>query len=209
MKHHKFAAHYMLSPQGDFIKWPVITIRNDGLIIDINHHKQTFIEQHGVKFYSGILLPPFMDIWWDYSSETLPIDDKSLTTHFNNGTILLGLSNRQIVSQNHSHHRPRLYPHRFPYNRPEIFPDMGIKNSLPILEKIKIIIGRQKNLKLHQILSAVTSESAIKVGQPCLGRLETGCSPGIILIENADLINLKLNPHSSVKWLIFPTKESG
>ncbi|MGQ1891807.1 hypothetical protein ACT29H_15305 [Thermophagus sp. OGC60D27] len=195
----------MLCSQGNMTKWPVITIAKDGIILQVDSYKTAFKEQHGIMFYSGILIPAFIDIWWKYPSNQMTINELRISEHVNKGTILLGLSDPTEIALEISHKKgPILYPHRIPYSHPEIFPDLLTDNVLPLFEKIKKVLLKNNHIKLAELLSATTSEAALATNHPELGKLEKGCSPGLLLLQNADLVNLKMTPQTTVKWLVYP-----
>jgi len=209
MNYDKFAAHYILSPEGQLIKWPVITIRKDGVILEVKNHNTAFREEHGVMFYSGILLPAFIDIWWKYPQNIEKDIATNISDHFNMGTLLLGFPHSPQKSPTFPNtNGPILFNQRFPYSHPEIFPDLTTDNTLPIFKRIKKILRKNKNIELHKILAAATSEAAIITNHPELGRLEAGCSPGLILLQNADLVNFKMTPQTTIKWLMYPSIKS-
>lgn len=197
----KFAAHYMLTPGGKLLKWPVITIGKDGLIMKTERHEDRFKEQHGVRFNSGILLPAFVDIWWEYPSAQLPETLENIHFHFRNGTILLGIPGASATPCSKSRQSPIIVPNRLKYPRPQIFPDLGNDNRLSQFEKIKKVLLHNKNISLCEILSAATAEAARAARRPELGRLEPGCSPGLLLLQNADLVNLQITAQSTIRWL--------
>lgn len=194
----------MLSPEGELLKWPVITIRRDGVILKTEWHKDRFKEQHGVRFYSGILLPAFVDIWWEYPSAQPRETLKNIHFHFRNGTILLGIPGATATPFSKSREYPIIISKRLKYPRPQIFPDLGNDNRLSQFEKIKKVLLHNKNISLCEILSAATDEAARTARRPELGRLEPGCSPGLLLLQNADLVHLKIASHSTIKWLNVP-----
>jgi hypothetical protein len=199
----KFGAHYMLSPGGKLLKWPVITIGKDGMILKTEWHEDHFKEQHGVQFCSGILLPAFVDIWWEYPATSTPKTQGNIHFHFRNGTILIGFPGALENPISKSMQTPMIVPCRLKYHRPQIFPDLGNDNRLSQFEKIKKILLHYKNISLNEILSAATNEAAQAVKHPELGRLEPGCAPGLLLLQNADLINLTITAQSTIKWLNF------
>jgi hypothetical protein len=49
-----------------------------------------------------------------------------------------------------------------------------------------------------------TARAAELSGIEGLGRLKEGYTPGLLLLQNIDLINLVWTPRSSVKWLNVP-----
>ncbi|MGM0377543.1 MAG: hypothetical protein ACQEQ0_12285, partial [Bacteroidota bacterium] len=72
MNMQKFAAHYMLSPEGFFRKWPVISVTDDGRILDVQTSPNGLKEQPGISFFAGILVPAFIDVWWTGAASSGP-----------------------------------------------------------------------------------------------------------------------------------------
>ncbi len=69
------------------------------------------------------------------------------------------------------------------------------------LSKLKEISIENPQLSLIEILKLYTSDYALLKSVLNSGRLEKGIAPGIILLENLDLINLKLKVDTFVKIL--------
>lgn len=78
----KIASHYYLNVSGNFEKYPIITI-NNGVITDISVY-DVLPEIAGLEFYSGVLLPLFVDV----------ISPKSL-----NETVLDSLLGTSLISK--------------------------------------------------------------------------------------------------------------
>ena len=57
----KIAATYLFTPQSQFQKNALLVCENDGTILDIVTKNEPFREEAGVEFYSGILVPGFVN----------------------------------------------------------------------------------------------------------------------------------------------------
>lgn len=80
---------------------------------------------------------------------------------------------------------------------------MASNENLSILEELKTIQLSFPDLPLEDLVSWATFNGAKALGeQEQFGSIEPGKKPGLLLIENADLLNMKLLPESFVKRLI-------
>jgi len=80
---------------------------------------------------------------------------------------------------------------------------MASNENLSILEELKTIQLSFPDLPLEDLVSWATINGAKALGeQEQFGSIEPGKKPGLLLIENADLLNMKLLPESFVKRLI-------
>lgn len=57
----KIAAHYIITGNGDPVKNGIISIDNTGKVLDISQSSQNLQEVSGLEFYSGILVPGFVN----------------------------------------------------------------------------------------------------------------------------------------------------
>lgn len=80
---------------------------------------------------------------------------------------------------------------------------LASNNDLSILEELKTIQLNYPDLPLEDLVSWATINGAKALGeQEQFGSIEPGKKPGLLLIENADLLNMKLLPESTVTRLI-------
>ncbi|MBI5219654.1 MAG: amidohydrolase family protein [Bacteroidia bacterium] len=80
---------------------------------------------------------------------------------------------------------------------------LASNDRLSILEELKTVNKAFPQIPLSEIIKWATRNGAEALGfDDKLGSFETGKKPGINLIENADLQNLKLTEKSSVKVLL-------
>jgi aminodeoxyfutalosine deaminase len=76
-------------------------------------------------------------------------------------------------------------------------------NSLSIIGELKILQEKFPLLSLNELISWATFNGARALGETeYYGSIEPGKKPGLLLLHDIDLINLKLQPQSSVKRLI-------
>ncbi|WP_167610189.1 amidohydrolase family protein [Maribellus sediminis] len=57
----KFAATYLFTGQGKPVRNSILICDDDGTILDVEHRDETFREEAGVEYYSGILVPGFVN----------------------------------------------------------------------------------------------------------------------------------------------------
>jgi len=80
---------------------------------------------------------------------------------------------------------------------------LASNNNLSILEELKTLQLNFPDLPLEDLISWATINGARALGeQEHFGSIEPGKKPGLLLIENADLLNMRLLPESTVRRLI-------
>jgi cytosine/adenosine deaminase-related metal-dependent hydrolase len=80
---------------------------------------------------------------------------------------------------------------------------LASNDNLSILGELKTLQLNYRDLPLEDLVSWATINGAKALGeQEQFGSIEPGKKPGLLLIENADLLNMKLLPESTVKRLI-------
>jgi aminodeoxyfutalosine deaminase len=80
---------------------------------------------------------------------------------------------------------------------------LASNNKLSILEELKLLQERFSLLTLEELVRWSTLNGARALGESDIyGSIVPGKKPGLLLLSNADLINLKLLPESSVARLI-------
>lgn len=79
---------------------------------------------------------------------------------------------------------------------------LASNHELDILAELKLIDRKYPNIPLKILLKIITKNGADALCNYGFGRLAPGLKPGLILIENVDLINLQLNDKTRVKRII-------
>ena len=80
---------------------------------------------------------------------------------------------------------------------------LASNNNLSILEELKTLQLNFPDIPLEDLISWATINGARALGeQEHFGSIEPGKKPGLLLIENADLLNMKLLPECFVTRLI-------
>jgi len=75
--------------------------------------------------------------------------------------------------------------------------------TLSILAEMKLIQKYFPSVPLHELIRWATINGAEALGEDNkFGKIEPGKKPGLLLLENADLINFKLLPETTVTRLV-------
>jgi len=188
------ASHFILLPNGNLGKWPVITINSCGEILNIET-RSSFTERPGLELYPGLLLPAFTDIFVkdDDGIQTSAIN---FNRHFSEGTILLGCHNCKtngfpITTKALSGELVKAdFLIRPVYTDTPIFSRIKANTTTPLIEK----------LYLGTYLSANQTQYKNQLGQ-----LSNGFKPGLIVLQGIDLVKMKLANSAKIKWLNTPT----
>jgi cytosine/adenosine deaminase-related metal-dependent hydrolase len=80
---------------------------------------------------------------------------------------------------------------------------LSSNSSLSIVEELKTIQKYFPSFSLETLIGWATMNGAKALGEDILtGSIEAGKKPGLVLLKNADLVNLKLLPGTTVRRLI-------
>jgi cytosine/adenosine deaminase-related metal-dependent hydrolase len=80
---------------------------------------------------------------------------------------------------------------------------LASNNNLDILGELKTLQGRIPSLSLDELVAWATINGARALGmEDRFGKIEKGIKPGLLLLQNTDLQNMKLLPESFVSRLI-------
>ncbi|MFO8002350.1 MAG: hypothetical protein R6U46_14005 [Marinilabilia sp.] len=200
MKNLKFAAHYMLSPGGRFLKWPVITLREDGLVTGVDLFPEGMREQAGVRFFSGILVPGFVDLFLQNEGFLAGADPRFFNRHLARGTMVFGVSEVPAILPAGNAWPLVVRTPDLPAGTPEAI----CGSTEPLWERVKTFALSEPTVPFSRLLTLITLESARVSGLSRAGALEPGLAPGLLLVQNADLTDLKPLTGSSVRWLNLP-----
>lgn len=188
------ASHFILLPNGNLGKWPVITINSNGEILDIET-RSSFTEKPGLELYPGLLLPAFTDIFVKRSGH-IQTSSINFNRHFSEGTILLGCHN--------------CHSNKFPITTEAL--STGLKqadflirlnhSAPPMFTRIKDDTTMSLVEKLYLGTSFSASHSSYKNQ---LGQLSQGFKPGLLVLQGIDLIEMKLTERVKIQWLSTPS----
>jgi len=80
---------------------------------------------------------------------------------------------------------------------------LASNNRLSILEELKTLQAHFPEISLEEMIRWATLNGAKALGKNDIyGKIEPGSRPGLMLLQNVDLLNLKLLPSSTVKRLL-------
>lgn len=80
---------------------------------------------------------------------------------------------------------------------------LASNNKLNILEELKTLQLNFPSVSIEELVQWATVNGARALGEEdCYGKIETGKKPGLLLLQNVDLIDMKLLPDSFVTRLI-------
>ncbi len=202
MKIRRFSSHYALMPDGTLGKWPVVEISGDGEIVSVLASPGGFKEQPSLEFHGGLLMPGFIDLWAE--CKPLSLDVINLNRHVAAGTLVLGCK-PPIASTLCN----RVYP-------PFIIEDSNNAGALntslivssvgfSILDRLKNLSIERPDISLNELLLLVSAVGADQLGMSHLfGRLKPELYPGLLVIEQLDLQNMRLTPQTRARWLVQP-----
>jgi hypothetical protein len=198
----KFGAHYMLSPLGEFVKWPLISMSTDGLISEVESFPGGFVEKPGVRFFSGILSPAFIDLRSWNGIVPGKFGSRFLNRHFKDGTLVLG----HPLSSDMAFPSRKSWPVFSPFSGggDQKLPFVSSDVSVTLWDIIKLVSANNDDREAGSLLKLITTDAAHSIGSRLLGQLSPGFSPGLLLLQNADLNNLEVRSQTNVKWLNVP-----
>lgn len=183
-----FASHYILLPNAELGKWPIISINSSGEILSIET-RDNFTERPSLEMHPGIIVPAFIDI-------TNNQEKKELNTnlHHSKGTLIVN----------------DVFTIKTKYNSIQKNidtlekPPFSELSDRPILEKI-IEYQTTKTTNIADSLYWATQWGAKQTSlNNIVGKLEVGYSPGIIVIQNIDLAEKRITNNATIKWLNKP-----
>jgi cytosine/adenosine deaminase-related metal-dependent hydrolase len=80
---------------------------------------------------------------------------------------------------------------------------LELSHMISILEDLKTLQLKFPDITIEDLVSGATINGARALGEQVrFGSIEPGKKPGLLLIENVDLLNMKLLPESFVRRLI-------
>ncbi|RCW30017.1 hypothetical protein [Marinilabilia salmonicolor] len=199
MSVNRFASHFMLSPDGELLRWPVITVNDEGVIESVEHFENGFQERPFTRFFAGILCPAFVDIFAEVTTDEIERHKSVKNRHFRDGTILLGVKADDNPVSKANDGLPVVMEKKQDHAISPL--SSGLSGQGTLLERMKT---HSSDVSMTKMLLEVTMIAARSTGFLSLGRLEKGASPGILLLQNIDLVSKRWTPSSSVRWLSIP-----
>jgi hypothetical protein len=196
MKPRKLSAHYLLPGHGNLLRKGILEIDAEGKIAGVRDTGGLLTEEAGLEFYNGILLPEFVNPCRTSSPHNAPFP--RVTPEF-------------FTANRESFHLwcPTAYLryHRVPVPFHQLKPCLSQlcigsdeQNPVPhqaMLNELLCLQNLYPELNLPLLARLATLNSALALGiDREYGSFEKGKLPGVLLIENADLPNLKLRADS-------------
>jgi hypothetical protein len=152
------------------------------------------------------LAPAFIDLSEPRKGATLLAEKYRLNRHFSHGTLAMRISGADESLMNR-----RQIPLFLSHVDDSMLNDgcvtTDINPDATLWERLKANSEVSGNLRLEEILTHCTLNAADVAGLSKAGSLTPGNYPGLLLLQNADLINLNLTPLTTVKWLNVPNPE--
>lgn len=201
MSVNRFASHFMLSPEGELLRWPVITVSDNGVIESVEHFENGFQERPFTRFFAGILCPAFVDINADVTDLDIAEDKYLRNRHFRDGTILLEVNASTQRTLEAYDGLPVVMKRSQEQRIAPLLSGLGGQGTL--LERMK---AHSSDVSMTKMLLEATMIAARSTGHLSFGRLEEGAAPGILLLQNIDLVHKRWTPSSSVRWLSTPSR---
>lgn len=193
----KIGAHYYLRADGQWGKRPVITLDSDGIIHAIKELGDNFKEEPGLEFFSGVIIPGFVEDWRGYDLKNTSVQQQCKKALIG-GTLKVAIFNDQeqdvpaviqnkvsvrILKQNLVEQISQEYKSAWE----QINEDW--KNHLDTFDLAKIIINH-------------TNKLATQVGMDThWGIIQKKANPGLLLLQNLDWTNFTLTKKSTVRIL--------
>ncbi len=183
-----FASHYILLPNAELGKWPVISINSNGEILSVEK-RDNFTERPSLEMHPGIIVPAFIDIANNQAKEEININ-----LHHAKGTLIV---NDLFTIKNKCDTVEKKI-------KESAKPSFIELNNKPILERI-IEYQTTENTNITESLYWATQWGAEQTNlSKKVGKLEVGYSPGIIVIQNIDLAEKRITNYATIKWLNKP-----
>ena len=193
----KVGAHYYLRGDGTWGKRPVISLDSDGIIHAIKELGDDFKEEPGLEFFSGIIIPGFVEDWRCFN-----LKEESVQQHCKKaligGTLKVTIFRDQLrnvpsVIQN------KLSVHILKQNMAEPIPK-GYKSAWEQINE-----DWNNHLDTFDLAKAIVNHSsnvAAKVGMGTnWGVIQRNANPGLLLLQNLNWTNFTLTSKSIVRIL--------
>lgn len=177
----KITSHYCLSPNGSWIKRPIIELDNDGKIISLRETGDHFAEEPGLEYFPGIIIPSFVLILKNR------LDDRA----FINQCIVKGT--RRVIT-----YKEISLPKSIKYIIKEVVEENDEGNPWEQILKAQ--------MNKTDLATAINEQSTLKARQFGLGdhwgAIKEGSYPGLLLLQGVDLKTFSLSGNTKMKVLV-------
>ena len=190
----KISAHYYLLPDGSLCKWPVITLDNEGDITEVRGGEH-LSEEPGLEYYGGVLVPGFIE---DLRNIDLSDADEEEMLRLINRFNSLG-SVRFLCDAEHKY-TVKGVKGRFFFDDRRISENRVKLPERSFWERVREGVSDTENVlqRIHFLQKEIIKSLPDEVKW---GRIEEGCSPGLILIKGLDYERMSLTERTTVKIL--------
>ena len=193
----KISAHYYLRADGKWGKRPVISLDSDGIIQAIKELGDDFKEEPGLEFFSGIIIPGFVEDWRVYNLKDEQVQQQCKKALIG-GTLKVSISNDQQQDVPTVIHN-KLSVHILKQDTAERI-SQGYKSAWEQINEEWA--NHFESFDLAKAIINHTGKVAATVGMDTnWGIIQRNANPGLLLLQNLDWVNFTLTDKSTVRIL--------
>lgn len=202
----KIAATYIFSLCGAPVKNGILVCNDNGSIVEVIDRGESFREEAGVEFYSGILVPGFIGIGRDFQNQNKITNRK----YWANGFALLASIAKNtcvVCARNEFKEQPlanlvEREKDTSPIDLQDLTSFAEASESGSLLNYF-IRLQEEENLEITEILKKVSLHISELVGlDNRYGSFQPGKQPGVNLISGIDFKHMKFTVNTKVKRLL-------
>ncbi len=219
MRTRKISASYIFSGSSGFLKNGILSLSEDGRVLKLTDTGGKLKEEAHLEHYNGILCPGFVNAHsyreLSHLRGKIPRNIRTLLVH----NLFTSESDFQeseiekadiywVLCPKSDFYITGSYPGKFLMDQ---FSDricigtdsLASNDKRSTLEELLILQNVYPEITLQVLLSWATLNGARALGiDNWCGNFEEGKKPGVILIENVDILNLRLKKETRVKVLV-------
>lgn len=191
----KLSAHYIFTGVEKPLKFGIVVCNANGFIEDIIDTAGTLTEEAGLEFFNGILTPGLIN--------SLEVLDHHWLSHYQPKSQIPINDYRQIIHHLDNYGTGKTsYPDNKSVLQSEVEKPL-FNNPKETLEQLTTIQQQFPGVSLQFLIELGSIASATFCGiSKTHGSLEKGKQPGILNIDELDLMNLKLTSACKVKRIV-------
>ncbi|WP_346862701.1 hypothetical protein [uncultured Draconibacterium sp.] len=202
----KIAATYIFPLCGPPVKNGILVCDDDGIVVEIINRGESFREEAGVEFYSGILVPGFIGI-------SSGLQNRNKTTnrkYWANGFAVLANIEKNtsvVCERNEFKEQPLIRPVESRKDSSSVnsvyFKSLSEAAETGSLLNYCIQLQEVEYLEITEILKKISLNVSELLGlDNKYGSFESGKQPGVNLISGIDFKQMKLTVNTKVKRLL-------